>query len=64
MLSLICRKTTSELKKCPKQEINILEGYNGKESVVHFLEPIIQNTGRLTAKTTFGIQSLDGQGII
>lgn len=35
-LSLICTKATPEAKEFPVQEVKILEGYNGKRSVVPF----------------------------
>lgn len=57
-------KTDNDFKDWPICEWKMLEGFNGKSSSVPFTEPVKCQLGEMACSASFGIQQLDGTGIL
>lgn len=63
-VSTVCAKGSSAAKNLPIKDWKYLKGYNWKRNRVSFTDPIRCLLGTKAFKATFGIQSLDCEGIM
>lgn len=62
--SLLCLKGNTTAKNLPVRELKSLVSYNGKENIIPFTYDVTCHIGSLSTQTSFGLQKLDGTGII
>lgn len=63
-LLLLRTKETPRLKDLPVRTWKVLERFNRKESMVPFTNPLIFSIRIVKAKSIFGLQALEGNGIL